>query len=55
MNYELSLTETEVNTVLGALGELPAKLTMQLIQNIRNQCTKTPPLPPSDKPKKAKK
>ena len=49
--YKLTLTETEVNTVLGALGELPAKMTIELIMNIRKQCSEQP----QDKPKKAKK
>lgn len=36
--YELNLSIEEVNAVLGALGELPAKVTMGLIQNIQSQC-----------------
>jgi len=34
---ELSLTVQEVNTVLGALGEVPAKISMGVIQKIQEQ------------------
>lgn len=36
--YELNLNIEEVNTLLGALGEIPAKVSMGLIQNIQTQC-----------------
>jgi hypothetical protein len=36
--YELNLNIDEVNTVLGGLGELPARVSMGLIQNIQSQC-----------------
>jgi|TARA_B100000287_G_scaffold427466_1_gene477147 hypothetical protein len=35
MNFELDLTE--VNIILQGLGELPAKLSMNLIQKIQEQ------------------
>jgi len=35
MTFELELAE--VNTILQGLGELPAKLSMSLIQNIQDQ------------------
>jgi hypothetical protein len=38
--YELNLSIEEVNAVLGALGELPAKVSMGLIQNIQSQCVR---------------
>ena len=35
MNFELDLTE--VNIILQGLGELPAKLSMNLIQKVQEQ------------------
>lgn len=35
----LSITLDEVNTVLGGLGELPAKLSFPLINKIQTQAT----------------
>ena len=40
IKYKLEMTEKEMNMILGALGELPAKLTMGLIGNIQSQCNK---------------
>lgn len=37
--FTLQLNADEVNGVLGALGELPAKASMGLIMNIQRQCT----------------
>jgi hypothetical protein len=37
--YTINLTLEEANSVLGALGELPAKVSMMLIQNIQYQCS----------------
>lgn len=34
---ELSLTVREINTILAALAELPAKTSMSVIQDIRRQ------------------
>ena len=35
--FNLNLTIDELNLVLGALGELPAKASMSLIMNIQQQ------------------
>ena len=35
--YKFMLTEEEANTILGALGELPAKTSLALILNIQRQ------------------
>ena len=35
--FELNLTLEDLNMVLGALGELPAKASMSLIMNIQQQ------------------
>ena len=35
--YKLELTEEEVNIVLQALGELPAKISLKVIQIIASQ------------------
>lgn len=35
--FTLNLTIDEVNFILGALGELPAKASMNLIMNIQQQ------------------
>lgn len=35
--YEFLFSEDEANTILGALGELPAKTSMPLIINIQKQ------------------
>ena len=35
--YEFLFSEDEANTILGALGELPAKTSMPLIINIQQQ------------------
>jgi hypothetical protein len=45
--YALNLTLDEVNSVLGALGELPAKVSMMLIQNIQYQCNQQEQKPES--------
>ena len=37
MNYTLTFTTDELNLILGALGELPAKASMNLIMNIQQQ------------------
>lgn len=37
MKYKFEFTEEEANTILGALGELPAKNSMGLIVNIQKQ------------------
>jgi hypothetical protein len=37
MNHTLTLTTDELNLILGALGELPAKASMGLIMNIQQQ------------------
>jgi hypothetical protein len=37
MNYNLTLTLDQLNMVLGALGELPAKASMNLIMDIQQQ------------------
>ena len=38
MNYKLELSEQEINGILQALGEMPAKVSMQLIAKIQTQC-----------------
>jgi len=38
MEFELKLTEQEVNVVLGGLGELPAKHSIELIAKIKQSC-----------------
>jgi hypothetical protein len=35
--FEINLNVEELNTVLGALGELPAKASMGVIMNIQQQ------------------
>jgi hypothetical protein len=35
--YTFLFTENEANTILGALGELPAKTSMAIIANIQKQ------------------
>jgi hypothetical protein len=37
MNHTLTFTTDELNLILGALGELPAKASMSLIMNIQQQ------------------
>lgn len=37
MNHTLTFTTDELNFILGALGELPAKASMSLIMNIQQQ------------------
>ena len=37
MNHKLTFTTDELNLILGALGELPAKASMSLIMNIQQQ------------------
>lgn len=48
-NIELSLTVREVNTILGAMGEVPAKISMGIIQKIQAQAgpqiSEAPPMP----------
>lgn len=34
---QLSLTVQEINTILGAMGEVPAKISMGIIQKIQAQ------------------
>jgi hypothetical protein len=36
-NFEINFNIDELNMVLGALGELPAKASMSLIMNIQQQ------------------
>jgi len=36
--YTIKLSEQEVNTVLGALGEMPFKVAMQVVPKIQMQC-----------------
>jgi len=36
-NYTFTVTTEEINLILAALGELPAKTTMGLITNLQNQ------------------
>jgi hypothetical protein len=38
MEFELKLTEQEVNIVLAGLGELPAKHSIELIAKIKQSC-----------------
>ena len=38
MEFELKLTEQEVNVVLAGLGELPAKHSIELIAKIKQSC-----------------
>ena len=37
MNYKFELTEDEANVVLAGLGELPAKVSLSVIQKIQAQ------------------
>ena len=37
MNYKFELTEDEANVVLSGLGELPAKVSLSVIQKIQAQ------------------
>lgn len=37
MEYTIKLTENEANIILAALGELPAKTTLDLILKIKEQ------------------
>lgn len=37
-SYTLTLTLTQVNTILGGLHELPAKYSISLIDSIKQQC-----------------
>lgn len=39
MSYTLVLSTDQLNLILGALSELPAKVSMGMIQNIQSQCT----------------
>lgn len=41
----LTLSPEEVNLLLGALGELPAKVSMALVLEIKKQCD--PQMPPA--------
>lgn len=43
--FELNLTLEDLNMVLGALGELPAKASMSLIMNIQQQAQKQDQMP----------
>ena len=43
--FELNLTLEDLNMVLGALGELPAKTSMSLIMNIQQQARKQDQMP----------
>ena len=43
MNYTLTFTTDELNLILGALGELPAKASMSLIMNIQKQASANQP------------
>ena len=39
MNFKIEgLSEQEVNTILAGLGELPAKLSIELISKIKMSC-----------------
>lgn len=38
MQFELKLTEEEVNLVLTGLSELPAKFSMDLLSKIKSTC-----------------
>ena len=40
MQFELKLTEEEVNLVLTGLSELPAKFSMDLLSKIKSTCQK---------------
>lgn len=42
MNHTLTFTTDELNLILGALGELPAKASMNLIMNIQQQAQAQP-------------
>lgn len=37
MNYTLTFTTDELNIILGALGDLPAKASMNVIMSIQKQ------------------
>ena len=43
--FELNLTLEDLNMVLGALGELPAKASMGLIMNIQQQAQQQDQMP----------
>ncbi len=45
MNHTLTFTTDELNLILGALGELPAKASMNLIMNIQQQAQKQDQMP----------
>lgn len=45
MNYTLTFTTDELNTILGALGELPAKASMNVIMSIQKQASSDQPEP----------
>lgn len=46
LKLKFELTMSESNTILAALGELPAKVTMNLIQKMQQQAA--PQLPATD-------
>lgn len=50
MNYNLTLTLDQLNMVLGALGELPAKASMNLIMDIQQQAQQQPQQPAEEEP-----
>jgi hypothetical protein len=51
MNHTLTLTTDQLNFILGALGELPAKSSMGLIMEIQKQAQATAQEPdPEDTP-----
>jgi len=43
--FEINFNVDELNMVLGALGELPAKASMSLIMNIQQQAQKQDQMP----------
>jgi hypothetical protein len=45
MNHTLNFTTEELNLMLGALGELPAKASMNLIMSIQRQASADQPEP----------
>ena len=54
MNHTLTFTTDELNLILGALGELPAKASMSLIMNIQQQAQQQGKQPqPAEEPVEA--